>query len=179
MLVRVGHRQLGHCVVLPGCPADYDKSSACSTVSSTAPPTRDRRSDDQELSFSELRSLATSANAMVAKRRQDEEALRRSEGTLRSVVQAAPIGIGLVKNRLVDWTNEQLARMTGYSREELTGMSAQTLYESREEFARVEQDKNDQVREHGTGFVETRWRRRDESAFDLLLSSAPIDPARP
>ena len=132
-----------------------------------------------ELSFTELRSLGASANAMVVQRRQDEEALRRSEGTLRSVVQSAPIGIGLMKRGVIDWTNEQLARMTGYAREELTGISARMLQESAEEFEQVDQDKNAQLCECGTGSVETRWRRRDGSDFELLLSSAPIDPGSP
>lgn len=35
--------------------------------------------DDRNLSFAELRSLAASANAMLARRRQDEEALRRAK----------------------------------------------------------------------------------------------------
>jgi PAS domain S-box-containing protein len=134
--------------------------------------------DGRELSFPELRSLAASANAMIAKRRQDEEALRRSEGTLRSVVHAAPIGIGLMNDRVIGWTNEQFARMTGYSGEELMGRSARTLYESQEEFERVEQNEGAQVRERGMGSVETRWRRKDGSNFDLLLNSAPVDPVR-
>ncbi|MBN1510619.1 MAG: cache domain-containing protein [Phycisphaerae bacterium] len=134
--------------------------------------------DDSELSFTELKSLATSANAMVAKRRRDEEALRRSEGMLRSVVQAAPIGIGLVKDRVMGWTNEQLARMTEYSQEELMGMNTRVLYESREEFERVGREKRSHVSQNGIGCVETRWRRKDGSRFDVLLSSASIDPAR-
>ena len=134
---------------------------------------------EEELSFAELRSLGASANAMVAKRRQYEEALRRSEGTLQSVVQAAPIGIGVMKKRSIDWTNEQLARMTGYSRSDLAGMSTEALFENQEAFEQAEQDENGQAKAFCTESIETSWRRRDGSSFDLLLSSAPIDSDAP
>ena len=39
-------------------------------------------------------------------RLQAEEQLRESEATLRTVLQSAPIGIGLVTNRIFGWTNE-------------------------------------------------------------------------
>ena len=110
--------------------------------------------------------------------RRSEEALRQSEVLLTSIFQAAPIGIGLVYNRVLGWTNDQVTRMLGYSIEELAEKSARILYESDdEEFERVGREKYIEVRQGGTGVIETRWKRKDSVFLDILLSSKAIDPS--
>jgi len=113
----------------------------------------------------------------ITDRRRSEEALRQSEALLKSIFQAAPIGIGLVYNRVLGWTNDQVARMLGYSIEELAEKSARILYESDEEFERVGREKYIEVRQGGTGVIETRWKHKDGALLDILLSSKAIDPA--
>ncbi|MBI5249276.1 MAG: PAS domain S-box protein, partial [Desulfomonile tiedjei] len=104
-----------------------------------------------------------------------QEALRHSEATLRTLIEAAPIGIGQVSaNRELKWTNEMLCKMTGYSSDELIGQSARILYESDEEYSRVGQVKHPLVRQSGRGSVETRFRRKDGTAIEVLLSSSSI-----
>ncbi|OPY04781.1 MAG: putative diguanylate cyclase YdaM [Syntrophaceae bacterium PtaB.Bin038] len=112
----------------------------------------------------------------VTERRRSEEALKQSEALLKSILQAAPIGIGLVYNRVLGWTNDQLARMLGYAVEELAEKSARILYDSDEEFERVGLEKYVEVLKGGTGVIETRWRRKDGTMLDILLSSRAIDP---
>jgi PAS domain S-box-containing protein len=109
-------------------------------------------------------------------RQRAEEALLTSETTLSSILRAAPIGIGLVTHRVFGWTNDQLSRMTGYSRGELLGQSARMLYESEAEFERVGQVKYSKIKNQGTGSIETRWRGKDGQVIDVFLSSTPIDP---
>ena len=113
----------------------------------------------------------------ITDRRRSEEALRQSETLLKSIFQAAPIGIGLVYNRVLGWTNDQVARMLGYSIEELAEKSARILYESDEEFDRVGREKYIEVRQGGTGIIETRWKHKDGTLWDILLSSKAIDPS--
>ncbi|MGE5856398.1 MAG: PAS domain S-box protein, partial [Syntrophaceae bacterium] len=113
----------------------------------------------------------------ITDRRRTEEALRQSEALLKSVFQAAPVGIGLVYNRVLGWTNDQVARMLGYSIEELAEKNARILYESDEEFERVGREKYTEVLQGGTGVVETQWKHRDGALLDILLSSKAIDPA--
>ena len=113
----------------------------------------------------------------ITDRRRSEEALRQSEVLLTSIFQAAPVGIGLVYNRILGWTNDQVARMLGYSIEELAEKSARILYESDEEFERVGREKYIEVRQGGTGVIETRWKRKDGAFLDILLSSKAIDPS--
>jgi len=109
-------------------------------------------------------------------RRRAEEALLKSEAALSSILRAAPIGIGLVTNRVFGWTNEQFTMMTGYSRGEVQGQSARMLYESEAEFERVGQVKYAGIKQQGTGSIETRLRRKDGKLIDVFLSSTPIDP---
>ncbi len=113
----------------------------------------------------------------ITDRRRSEESLRQSEVLLKSIFQAAPIGIGLVYNRVLGWTNDQVARMLGYSIEELAEKSARTLYESDEEFERVGHEKYIEVRQGSTGVIETRWKHKDGTLLDILLSSKAIDPS--
>ncbi len=57
----------------------------------------------------------------IEERKQTETLLKRSENTLKSIFKSAPIGIGLVTNRTIGWTNDQFQQMVGLSKEELEG----------------------------------------------------------
>lgn len=133
----------------------------------------------QELISEELRqaSLVMENSPTVLFRRRAEEALRESEDWLRSIFLVAPIGIGVVRDRLLLTVNSRLCEMTGYTREELVGGNAVMLYPDREEFERVGRNKYRQIREKGTGTIETRWRKKDGSLIDILLASTPLHPS--
>ena len=92
-----------------------------------------------------------------------------------SIFRAAPVGIGMVVDRVLTEVNDRVCEMTGYTREELVGRNSRFLYSSQEEYDAVGRAKYDQIRERGTGSVETRMRRKDGSVFDVLLSSTPVD----
>jgi two-component system, cell cycle sensor histidine kinase and response regulator CckA len=103
--------------------------------------------------------------------------LRARNAQLTSIFRAAPVGIGVVVHRVLREVNERICEMTGYSPAELLGQSARLLYPTEAEFALVGADKYRQIAERGIGSVETRWRRKDGAAIDVLLSSVPLDPA--
>ena len=105
------------------------------------------------------------------------DALRESEASLRSIFRVAPIGIGVVHNRVLSQVNERICDMLGYSAEELEGRSARILYPSDEEFEFVGREKYLQINARGTGSVETRWQRKKGEIIDVLLSSTPLDPS--
>jgi two-component system, cell cycle sensor histidine kinase and response regulator CckA len=111
----------------------------------------------------------------ITDRKRTEEELRESKGRLLSVFRAAPTGIGVVTDRVVKQVNERLCEMTGYSEEELTGQNARMLYVSDDDYEYVGSEKYRQIRERGTGTVETRWRRKDGRVINVLLSSTPMD----
>ena len=112
----------------------------------------------------------------ITDQKQAQAALVQSEAILRSIHQAAPMGIGVVKSRVLDWTNEQISRMTGYTSEELRGKSARIFYADDEEFDRVGRHKYADIRSKGTGSIVTVWRCKDGRLINVYLSSTPIDP---
>ena len=115
----------------------------------------------------------------ITKHKQAEEELSKNEAMLKSIFRAAPIGIGIVHNRILGWTNEYLSVMTGYTRDELKGKSARILYPTDEEFKWVGDVKYRQIEKQGIGSVETRWLRKDGLTTDVFLSSAYVNPSNP
>ena len=108
-----------------------------------------------------------------------EKALREREQTLQGIFRAAPVGIGMVSHRIITQANDQLCRMTGYTRDELIGHDARIFYPSDEVYQYVGREKYAQIYADGVGAVETQWRRKDGAIRDILLSSSPIDLSRP
>lgn len=104
-----------------------------------------------------------------------EAALRKSEDWLRSVFRVAPVGIGVVKNRVLLDANPRFCEMVGYTRKELVGKSVRIFFPSQEEFEYVGREKYRQIAEMGTGELETRFRTKDGSVIDVLLASTPMN----
>ncbi|WP_187170544.1 PAS domain S-box protein [Salidesulfovibrio onnuriiensis] len=111
---------------------------------------------------------------MEARTRAEDE-LREREKLLRTVLRSAPLGIGLVEDRIVGWTNETLQAMLGYSAEELDGMPSEKFYENKAEYERVGRVKHAEVLEKGYGSIETRFVTRDGRVLEVLLASGCIE----
>ena len=101
------------------------------------------------------------------------------EEQLRSLILASPVGIGLVKDRVLLSVNQKVCTITGYSEAELVGQSSRKLYPSQDDFDYVGAEKYRQIALFGVGTVETRWRRKDGTVIDVLLSSVPLDGIHP
>ncbi|WP_020585452.1 PAS domain S-box protein [Desulfobacter curvatus] len=127
-----------------------------------------------EMAKKRLKTTAKLIGSMVEST-QAMEALRENENQISSIFRSAPVGIGSVVNRVLNKVNDRLCEMTGYSESELIGQSARKLYPSDKDFEFVGQEKYAQIADHGTGTVETRWRKKDGTIMDVLLSSTPVD----
>ena len=109
------------------------------------------------------------------KARLAEMALRESENVLNSVYRAAPVGVGMVVDRVLARVNDKLCEMIGRTESEILGQSARMLYPDDAEFEFVGTEKYRQISKHGTGMVETKWLRSDGRIIDVILSSTPLD----
>ncbi len=102
-------------------------------------------------------------------RHRAEADLREREQTLQGIFRAAPVGIGMVSHRRITQANDQLCRMTGYTRDELVGRDARLFYPDEETYAHVGREKYAQIMADGIGAVETQWRTKDGATLDILL----------
>ena len=107
--------------------------------------------------------------------KQARNKLEKIDERLSSIFRAAPAGIGVVVDRVITEVNERLCEMVGYAEEELLGESSRILYSTDKEYELVGREKYRQISEHGTGTVETRFRRKDGNLIDVLLSSTPLE----
>jgi PAS domain S-box-containing protein len=108
-------------------------------------------------------------------KRASELLLIENEEKLQSVFRAAPVGIGLVVNRILIEVNDATCNMTGYARNELIGKSSEILYSSTEEFLNAGKEKYLQIEKNGTGTVETKLKCKDGKILNVIISSAPLD----
>ena len=118
----------------------------------------------------------TQAHAELEKRVElRTKELKIREETLQSIFRAAPIGIGMVVNRELMKVNQRLCEMLGFTESELIGKNSRLVYPSDEEFEFVGREKYRQISAQGTGTVETKFKRKDGTIIDVLLSSTPLE----
>lgn len=108
-----------------------------------------------------------------------EKALRESETTLKAVLQTTPIGIGLVTDGMFRWINDSLSVITGFSTDELLGKSPCVLYRADQEINQADIFTPMATGVTGRQTMETRWKRKDGSFVDILLSSSEMSPGDP
>jgi len=107
--------------------------------------------------------------------RQLMASLESRENLVKSIINAAPIGIGLVRDRILMDVNERVCEMIGYPRDEIIGKNCRLLYQTDEEFQFVGTEKYRQIQELGVGSVETKWVTKNGNLLHILLSSAPLE----
>jgi len=139
-----------------------------------------RAHDDMEQKVKERTRELLEANEQLKReiknRKREKSRRRESEAYMEALLHAAPVGIGLVKNRVFGWVSHRMREMLGYSADELVGQSARMVYESEEEFDRVGRVKYSEIKERGIGTVETRFKHKNGSVIDVLLCSSALNP---
>ena len=78
----------------------------------------------------------------------------KSENLLQSIFRAAPVGIGVVRDRVIVQVNDRLCAIVGYQRGELIKKSARMLYPTEEEFEHIGREKYRQIAEMVTTMKE-------------------------
>ena len=111
----------------------------------------------------------------IKERKEAEEALRDSEATLKAILAASPVGIGLAQNRVIQWGNKALYTMLGYEEGSLEGISTETIYADNKEYERVGRDLYPVVEAEGTGHLETKWVATDGTVVDCYVQLTALD----
>lgn len=107
---------------------------------------------------------------------QSKKALQESEEKMQSIFRVAPTGIAIVKDRITMDINLKICEMTGYSKKELVGRDARVFYPTQEEYDYIGNESYSQIKDKGTGIVETRWKKKNGEIINVILSATAIDP---
>lgn len=103
------------------------------------------------------------------------EKIEKNEKYLISIFGSVPVGIGVVKDRILTFVNERFCEIIGYEEKELINNSAVMLYPDKNEYERVGKYKYEQIKKLGTGTIETLFKKKNGDLLNVLLSSTPID----
>jgi PAS domain S-box-containing protein len=112
----------------------------------------------------------------ITERKQMEETLRESERRFRNVVETMKVGLSAVdKNGVLTYVNEYLAKMVGYSIDEMIGRPTIDFY-YHEEGRKIQEEifKKRRAGLRDTRSYEVIWRRRDGQKVYSILSPTPL-----
>jgi PAS domain S-box-containing protein len=115
----------------------------------------------------------------ITEHKKIEAQLRHNENVLKSLFQAVPVGLAILKGRRFLAVNQQVSDITGHTAADLIDHSSRHLYETEEEYLRVRHALYDPLWEQGTSYVETQFKRRDGSLYHVSLYAAPLDRNSP
>jgi PAS domain S-box-containing protein len=111
----------------------------------------------------------------IDERKKAQEALDLSEKTLKSMLDATPIGVALLMDRVIQKVNAGACHITGYSEEEIIGQSIRMMYSSENEFINAGDELYSQMIAKGLSTKEIPVRKKDGTLIDVLTTITPID----
>ncbi len=135
-----------------------------------------RRRSQEELAtaYSDINSAYQKLQRVISERRAAQAELLRQEATLQSIINAAPMGVGLMEGEIIQWTNLLFTRLLGYNTDELDGKNFTDLFPSQEAAESARSHLENDLYSTGLGHVETRLLTKTGSLVDVLLNaSAP------
>ena len=124
--------------------------------------------------------LEVSRNFTEQKRTADE--LRDKGDTLRAILAASPVGVGLARDRIISWANKAMYDLLGYDEKEeeaFRGRATRLFYPDGEEYDRAGQELYTVAKETGIGRVDTKWVRKNGSVIDCYVQATLLDPSDP
>ncbi|MBW2246679.1 MAG: PAS domain S-box protein [Deltaproteobacteria bacterium] len=113
----------------------------------------------------------------ITERKRAQEELSEREQIMKAILSASPVGICLVRNRIIDQANRAMDRIWDYQEGSLVGESTRVLYSDDEEYHRVGQEFYSEIKEKGIGHLETRWVTKDGRKIHCFLQGSPLDPS--
>jgi two-component system, cell cycle sensor histidine kinase and response regulator CckA len=111
----------------------------------------------------------------IDERRKAEKALRESTETLRAILAASPVGIGLIKGRTLDWANKALCDLLEQGEGSLSGKEANTFFPDHEEWRAAAHEIITGIERTGIGRVEANLATRSGRELYCFLQGSPLD----
>lgn len=114
----------------------------------------------------------------IAERQEAEEKLRYSESMLKNILATSPVGIGLARDRGIEWVNEGWKKLFGYeTTQDYLNQSVAMLYASQAEFERVGLTLYEGLEDGKVNQADAKLKRKDGTVFEGLVRIAAIDPS--
>jgi PAS domain S-box-containing protein len=110
----------------------------------------------------------------ITERKKTEDVIRESEAKIESIMKSAPVGIGVISNRVLEYVNDQLLLNLGYSREEMIGRSSSEFYQTLKDFENIGQ-LYDQLKVKESAAAEAKVRKKNGEILDMIIGLSPID----
>jgi len=126
-----------------------------------------------------IRERTANLEAEIERHKRTEKALRENDAVLKSMLDATPVGVGLLVDRVFKRVNNSLCDLTGYTSAELTGRNSRILYPDDEEYNRISQELYSQNAERNVRMSESRIQRKDGTVIDVIINLSPFDPDDP
>ena len=124
------------------------------------------------LSFSSIQ-----MSRMLTERTQAREELFKLMREQQVILDNAPIGISLVKDRIQIWVNRKIAELFQYPKEEMAGQTTRKLYASQEAYDRVGEAAASLLAQGREFVFEQEMIRRDGSSIEIKFTGRAVDPA--
>jgi PAS domain S-box-containing protein len=96
-------------------------------------------------------------------------------GEMKIILDSSPVGITVVKNRAMGWTNEAFHTMLGYEPDTLKGKKVRILYADQKEYERVCVDLYSHLDRFGSSLLETKLLRKDGTTLTCMLRASRLD----
>ena len=113
----------------------------------------------------------------ITERKHMQEQLEQKAAEQNAILENALVGIALVNDRRIIWTNGKIEQMFGYERGEIFGQPTEILYPSRESAEQLGKEAYPLLASGGTYNSERLMKRKDGSRFWCSLSGKAVDPA--
>jgi len=130
--------------------------------------------------YEELKERVAQLEKEAADCKSAEASLRRSNEIVNSVLSAAPIGIGLVENRIIKRINGAMMRMFRFESDaDYLGQSARIVYPSEDDFQRVGDFIYNYLKAGKEAWLDAMFQRKDGTTFWGHLKVSTLYPPDP
>ena len=119
----------------------------------------------------------SSKGLSIKKERFNKQALTPRE--MKAVLESSPAGIGIIKERVLGWTNDVFCSMLGYEPDSLNGKNTRCLYADQKEYDRVEVELYSKLDTDGKGLVETTLKKKDGNCIDCMIRVSRLNANDP